>query len=213
MSKFLEQLKAYKIDPKETAAFGASKVISCQEWGANNPASNFKLIKPGMIVVHHMANVNRMPAEVGAAQKSGIRLAQQCQYSHMNDNGWADTGQHFTNSIDGVVLEGRWGSKSGLMSTGGMFPMGAHCEGENGHTIGIENEGLYTSFIPGRVQMVSLIGLLALICQKAKIDSQNIIGHRSKCATACPGDALFELLPEMRRMVHDAVVLKNMTKK
>ncbi len=212
MSKFIDQLKAYKIDPKETAAFMVGKVMSCKEWGANNPKSNFKLIKPDCIVIHHMANANRAPADTGNISKTGIRLAQQCQGFHMNENGWADTGQHFTNSIDGMVLEGRWGSKSGLMSTGGMYPMGAHCEGENGHTIGIENEGLYTSFIPSRVQMVALIGLLALICQKGRIDSQNIIGHRSKCATACPGDALFELLPEIRRMVHDAVVLKNMAK-
>ena len=120
-------------------------IIDCDTWGARPPAGELPLsaISTNKIILHHMA----FPNVTDYSREQAIKLAKKCQDLHMDGNGWSDTGQHFTISRGGYVLEGRRGSLTQL-DTGGNQVISAHCPGENGRSIGIEHEGTYVSDIP-----------------------------------------------------------------
>lgn len=115
----------------------------------------------------------------------------------MDRNGWVDSGQHFTNSRGGVLMEGRHGSYDALRA-GDQIVVGAHCPGQNDVAIGIENEGLYVAMEPPQQQWDSLVAFCALVCDRYNIPASEIFGHRDFTVTQCPGDALYALLPRLR---------------
>ena len=79
---------------------------------------------------------------------------------HINNNGWADIGQHFTIFPDGYVLTGRSIEKSPACITG-----------QNGNTICIENLGNFDlgGDIMTEVQKQSIVEVTALLCTKFNI--------------------------------------------
>ena len=131
------------------------------------------------------------------------QLARDCQDLHMDTNGWADTGQHFTVSRGGYVLEGRHRSLETL-TAGKQQVVAAHCPGENGNAIGIENEGTYLTEQPPQALWNSLVTLCAFICQQYAIPATQIYGHNDFNSTQCPG-LIHDRLPELRASVAAAV--------
>nr|WP_254909649.1 peptidoglycan recognition family protein [Micromonospora sp. NBS 11-29] len=113
-------------------------IIGCDEWAARPPSGplSTSAIPTNKIIVHHMA----FPNVTDFSEEHAKQLARDCQDLHMDGNGWSDTGQHFTVSRGGHVLEGRHGSLERLRA-GDRQMIAAHCPGENGRAIGIENEG------------------------------------------------------------------------
>lgn len=194
------------------------KIYSCSEWGAAPPHADEPVITPTAIMIHHMANENR-PLLVGqAAVDKAFQIARDCQQGHFAE-GWADTGQHLTNTRDGLAVEGRHQTLASLAH--GKCPQGAHCADEdarppvnwNHSTIGIENEGTYSTEAMPAVQWGRLVQLVAWLGVQCKIDVSsadgvNVIGtmgHRdSGCETACPGDWLHSQLPRLRQEAHAA---------
>ena len=173
-------------------------IIDCAGWGAR-PASG--QLEPSQtptnkIIVHHMA----FPNVEDYSREQAIALARDCQDLHMDDNGWSDTGQHFTVSRGGFVLEGRHGSLEAL-STGSNQVIAAHCPGENGRAIGIENEGTYVEVTPPEQQVDALVRLLVGICQQYGLYAHDIFGHWDFRDTQCPGAAFYAQFPELRRRV------------
>ncbi|HEY6740540.1 MAG TPA: N-acetylmuramoyl-L-alanine amidase, partial [Actinopolymorphaceae bacterium] len=81
------------------------RIIDCDAWGARPPSGEPSLsaIPTNKIIVHHMA----FPNVTDYSREQAIALARECQDLHMDGNGWMDTGQHFTVSRGGYVLEGR----------------------------------------------------------------------------------------------------------
>jgi len=122
----------------------------------------------------------------------------------MDVNGWADTGQHFTISRGGYIMEGRHNSLSRLNAGSGMV-VGAHCPGQNDQAIGIENEGTYTSVAPTTALYNKLVALCAYICDQYDISPTRIYGHRDFVSTACPGNVLYSMLPQLRADVANAL--------
>jgi hypothetical protein len=118
----------------------------------------------------------------------------------MDRRGWIDTGQHFTISRGGFVLEGRHRSLE-VLRTGKRQVEGAHCTGQNLVAVGIENEGTYTSGKPPAHLWGSLRNLSAYICRQYGIRPTEIYGHRDFKDTACPGNGLYGLLPQLRSEV------------
>jgi N-acetyl-anhydromuramyl-L-alanine amidase AmpD len=112
-------------------------------------------------------------------------------------HGWPDTGQHFTISRSGFVLEGRHRSLE-LLEGGTSVIEGAHCTGQNVVAIGIENEGLYGDIDPPPLLWDRLRQTCAYICARYRINPTEIVGHRDFKNTACPGDRLHGLLPILR---------------
>ncbi|WP_027340919.1 peptidoglycan recognition protein family protein [Hamadaea tsunoensis] len=173
-------------------------VIDCDSWGARPPAGTLFMNahRTRKIVVHHMA----FPNVTDYSREHALQLARDCQDLHMDHNGWSDTGQHFTVSRGGYVLEGRHRSLEGLRS-GAAQVTSAHCVGENTQSIGIENEGTYVTETPPAALLDSLVKLSVTICSQYGIHAHNMFGHWDYNNTDCPGIAFYRLFPEIRRRV------------
>jgi N-acetyl-anhydromuramyl-L-alanine amidase AmpD len=173
-------------------------IVNCDQWGsrpARRPLPVYNR-SPVKILVHHTATANVANPGPDAA----VKLARGIQNFHMDTRGWPDTGQHFTVSRGGVVLEGRHHSLE-FASVGRRQVEGAHCTGQNVVALGIENEGTYSRVDPPAKQWDRLRALCAYLCRQYKISPTQIYGHRDFKDTACPGDRLYAALPRLRTEV------------
>ncbi len=186
-----------RLAPRARAQVYEPEIASCGQWGARPPSTAVTVLqqRPVKIIVHHTALAN----STDYSQAHSYDVAREIQNLHMDQNGWLDSGQHFTNTRGGWVTEGRHGSLSSLMH-GHTMVQGAHCTGQNDVAIGIENEGNYVSVDPPDALYQSLIGLCAFICQQFAIDPTQIFGHQDFKSTQCPG-RLEGRLPDLRTQV------------
>ncbi|GAA2040725.1 hypothetical protein GCM10009839_48660 [Catenulispora yoronensis] len=181
-----------------TGGADLSFIIDCASWGARPPAAPVTM-KSGTtrkIIVHH----TDFPNVTDYSRAQAVHLAQEIQDLHMDKNGWIDTGQHFTVSRGGFVLEGRHRSLEAL-AAGTEQVQGAHCVGENNQGIGIENEGTYVTETPPAALFESLTQLCVTICRQYKIGANNIFGHWDYNDTDCPGIAFYRQFPTLRHTV------------
>lgn len=178
------------------AAVARPSIISCAGWGAQSARGSISLVGPPQkIIVHHTASSNSTGTSLSAAH-SIARNIQQWHFAR----GWSDTGQHFTISRGGYILEGRHRTLEGL-ATGRSFPHGAHVSGQNSTSLGIETEGTFTSVHPTSAQWSALVSLCAYLCQTYRLPASAIFGHRNYNSTACPGDVLYARLGQLRNDV------------
>jgi hypothetical protein len=121
---------------------------------------------------------------------------------HVNSNGWCDVGYNYLIAPNGQIFEGR---------AGGENVVGAHFCGKNSRTMGICIIGNYMQVAPSDTALASLSQLIAWKGCDLGIDPSlaslhggsntvidNVSGHRTGCATDCPGDKTFALLPKIR---------------
>jgi hypothetical protein len=181
--------------PGTAFAATAPAIVDCAAWGArpNNRVVNVVAQRPVKILVHHTATPNVDDLSRGAADE----LARGIQNFHMDRRGWLDSGQHFTISRGGFVLEGRHRSLEAVRS-GRKQVEGAHCTGQNLVSIGIENEGTYMDTGPTGVLWDRLREMCAYVCAQYGIAPTEIFGHRDFKDTLCPGDVLYGMLPRLR---------------
>lgn len=184
--------------PSPAAGSAGPDIIDCDGWGArpNSRVVNVVNRRPVKILVHHTATPNVDDLSRAAAD----RLARGIQDFHMDRRGWLDSGQHFTISRGGFVLEGRRRSLEALRS-GRKQVEGAHCTGQNLVSIGIENEGTYTDSEPTGPLWDRLREMCAHVCDRYGIAPTEIFGHRDFKDTLCPGDVLYGMLPRLRSEV------------
>ena len=183
-----------------TSALAAArpKVYTRTDWRARAPKNRIAVLEKGPthIVVHHTATGNVSDTSTSHAGS----LSRSIQRYHMDHNGWSDTGQQLTISRGGHIMEGRDRTLQAISE--GRHVIGAHTANHNSHTIGIENEGTYTSATPPAALMRSLVATCAWLCLVYRLDPQQaIVGHRDYNATSCPGDELYSMLPQLRRDV------------
>lgn len=145
--------------------------------------TNFKfnetlLVRPktDMLVIHH---VGIPDGDTSAAAIHKAHLA----------NGWAGIGYHYVIRKDGFIERGR-----------PLATVGAHAEGQNYHTVGVNVTGNFEKETPTKRQIASLEKLLVFLCQTYDIhpSAATIVGHRNVNSTDCPGKNLYRLLPEIR---------------
>jgi hypothetical protein len=188
--------------PRPAGAASAPRIYTRAEWGARPPTSPATIIRaPDHLVVHHMAFPNSTDYSLAHA----FQLSRDCQNLHMDTNGWSDTGQQLTISRGGYVMEGRNRSLEAIGK--GANVLGAQVANENGHTLGIENEGTYITELPPAALWNALVTTLAWLCDDYGLDPHSsIVGHRDYNATTqCPGDALYARLPQLRDDVAGAL--------
>ncbi|MDA2805032.1 peptidoglycan recognition protein family protein [Nocardiopsis suaedae] len=163
-------------------------------WNARPPTNPAQVLNqaPTYIVVHHTATPNSTDYSLAAA----YALSRSIQNHHMDSNGWADTGQQLTISRGGHIMEGRNSSLPAI--TNGRHVVGAHVANYNTRAVGIENQGIYTSVAPTTALYDALVATCAWLCSAYGRPTSAIIGHRDLNATACPGDRLYALLPQLR---------------
>jgi hypothetical protein len=187
-----------RIDLGRAWAVSGPPIVSCDGWGARPARGNLPVYdkSPVKILVHHTATPNVADPGPDAA----LALARSIQTFHMDTRGWPDTGQHFTVSRGGVVLEGRHHSLE-FARVGHRQVEGAHCTGQNVVALGIENEGTYSAVDPPDELWSRLRELCAYLCGQYGIAPTQIYGHRDFKDTACPGDRLYGALPRLRSEV------------
>ncbi|MBN6547895.1 peptidoglycan recognition protein family protein, partial [Actinacidiphila bryophytorum] len=176
-------------------------IVDCDSWGARPPSSPIQITgnTTNKIILHHMA----FPNVTDYSREHAVQLAKDCQDLHMDTNGWADTGQHFTVSRGGYVMEGRHRSLETLVA-GEHQVVAAHCPGENGNAIGIENEGTYITETPPEALLDSLVQLCVAVCRKFDLNAWDIFGHWDFRVTDCPGIAFYAQFPMIRtRVLHE----------
>jgi hypothetical protein len=188
---------------------GGLVVYTCGDWGARPPLHTFGPTQPSDLVLHHMDYPNRAPlADHSAAVQKAFQIGRICQNDHMDRNGWADTGQHFTVSIDGVCLEGRHGSLAALLA--GQCIRGAHAAdadtgADDNDSWGTEHEGTYSTAPMPMAQWNASVQLQAAIAFLCKLDATLLKGHRDTgCNTLCCGDWLQAQLDRFRSDTHTA---------
>ncbi|MBV1851342.1 peptidoglycan recognition protein family protein [Catellatospora tritici] len=188
-----ELATASRADAAPSAEF--DWIIDCGTWGARPPASPVQITgnTTNKIILHHMA----FPNVSDYSREHAVQLARDCQNLHMDGNGWADTGQHFTVSRGGYVLEGRHRSLETL-ELGQHQVIAAHCPGENGNAIGIENEGTYITETPPDALVDSLVQLCVSVCRQFRLHAWDIFGHWDFRFTDCPGIAFYRMFPAIR---------------
>lgn len=129
------------------------------------------------IVIHHVGGANR------------DFTAQEIHGWHKNQ-GWSGVGYHYVIRKDGTVERGR-----------PHWTIGAHAEGENWHTIGINVAGDFDIGQPEQAQIEALSALCADICSAYRLSTESIVGHRDVGQTSCPGKNLYDLLQTIRGKV------------
>ncbi|QCH28091.1 peptidoglycan recognition protein family protein [Clostridium tyrobutyricum] len=115
--------------------------------------------KPDTIALHH-------------AQASRCSVYDVDQWHKAN--GWAGIGYQYFVTKDGKVYTGRPENA-----------IGAHCPGQNDHSIGICAEGSYMTETMPEVQKQAIVDLCKYIKGKYKIT--RIGGHKEFYSTDCPG--------------------------
>ena len=121
--------------------------------------------------------------------------AEEVHQWHIN-RGWSGIGYHFLIRKDGTIERGR-----------PIDTVGAHVEGQNSHTIGINISGNFCNSLPTDAQIVSAAGLAADLCSMYRIrpSYNTIVGHCDLASTACPGNYLYERIPDICQMAADLV--------
>ncbi len=181
--------------PSAEAAVPEPNIFSCTDWSARPPSSPVTLAgnNPNKIIVHHTA----FPNTDDTGRTASFAIAHEIQDLHMDTNGWIDTGNHFTISRSGIIMEGRHRSFERLLAGNNMV-VGAHTVNQNTQSIGIENNGTYITATPPSLLWASLVSLCSYICYQYGIKPTQIYGHRDFNDTECPGDKFYSMLPKLR---------------
>jgi N-acetylmuramoyl-L-alanine amidase len=156
------------------------------------------------LIVHHTVNDNDAP-DWGA-------IVLNIWNFHVFERGFVDIGYNYLIDPKGVIYEGRAGVDN---------VQGAHFSGVNAGTMGVGMIGTFIDVEPTQEALFSLNRLLAWKCYQCQLDPtgtslhiasqlnlDTISGHRDgPKPTECPGEALYELLPEIRRDVSRILAL------
>lgn len=127
--------------------------------------------KTERVVVHHVGEITR---DVSAAEIHGWHLG----------NGWAGIGYHFVIRKDGTIERGR-----------PQETIGAHAQGFNSTSIGINVVGDFQQEIPTQEQVESLARLITYL--ESQYGELAVCGHRDLMSTDCPGDNLYAQLSDL----------------
>ena len=174
-----------------------------EEWcpdGTCFPHPNPSFTYVTHLIIHHSAGTN------SSSDWAGVVRA--IWDFHVNGNGWSDIGYNWLIDPNGVVYEGR-----------GNDILGAHFCGTNGGTAGTCVMGNFTDIQPTAEAINSLVDLYTWkACDKnlnvlgsgfhnsSGLTLNRVSGHRDGCATACPGDSFYPMLPDIRDQMFNKIV-------
>jgi hypothetical protein len=196
---------------RASAVAGSPAIIGRDVWEAGRcpPRSGPSYGEVQLGFVHHTVSAN----EYGPQDSAAIVLAI-CKF-HRDSNGWKDIGYNFVVDRFGQIFEGRAGGIDRAV-------IGAQAEGYNRFSTGVACLGTFTSVpqtpqgldavarllawklaihgapVAGQVTVTSGGGGTNRFKAGTAVTFERISGHRDGCATACPGNALYAQLPEIR---------------
>jgi hypothetical protein len=166
-----------------------------------------------MAFVHHTVSDTDYAAEASPSMVLAI-----CRY-HRNANGWNDIGYNFLVDKYGRLFEGRAGGIDRAV-------VGAQAQGWNSQSTSVSNIGTYSDVpqtdaglaamadllswklgvhgvpVTGQVTLTSAGGSANRYPSGAQVTFERISGHRDGGKTECPGQALYEQLPQLRELAY-----------
>ncbi len=178
--------------------------------GLNPPIPGRKSTPTRHCIVHHSASSN--------ADTNSIKLVRSFYILHTEVNGWDDIGYNYLIGYNGTIFAGRDPEKSGIEQDN-VF--GAHFCGKNSYTMGICVIGDFQVEAPDPRAVAALEHLLLWKMFKDKLNPLDslhhpdtvsgpllpvLAGHRNGCSTECPGQFLFDLIPQLRMDVHQDLI-------
>jgi N-acetyl-anhydromuramyl-L-alanine amidase AmpD len=175
------------------------RIFTTSDWNARRIVDTFTPRPALGIVLHHAVLPNRAPLPPELERDYAFQIARGIQRSHIDEKHWADSGQHFTISRGGLLLEGRTGTLREALR--GNVVQGAHATDlvANQRWFGIELEGTYHERLDTtQPQLDALVELCAWLSYWGEFPPTQIEGHRHfKPDTDCPG-LLLDYLPTLR---------------
>jgi hypothetical protein len=173
--------------PKEVS------ILTRQQWGAKDPVLPMRTHLPRQITVHHTA-VKQVPTRSLTEKLKGLQKFSM-ERSQMGSGKikevWADIPYHFYIAADGAIGEGRPLQYVGDSNT----PYDP-----SGHAL-IVLEGNFENEQLTDQQYQSLKTLTIAIARQYRIAADKISGHKDHAETACPGNNLYALIPELKKVV------------
>ena len=129
-----------------------------------------------LIVLHHVGEIDR---DVSASEIHKWHL----------ENGWSGIGYHYVVRKSGTIERGR-----------PRDTIGAHAQGFNSCSIGINIVGDFEHATPEPEQIESASMLIADLCNVYGLvpDQVTIVGHCDLMSTDCPGCNLYDMLQDIR---------------
>jgi len=195
--------KAAALQGDQRCANPEPRIFSSAEWGALAARVAQFPSKPARgIVLHNTQDTNRAAQSGDLEVQAAFQLARRTQRDHMG-RGWSDTGQHFTISRGGVIMEGRDGSLSAARR--GEVVRGAHADDTtyNNEWFGIEIEGDFRETLAITAeQLNALFNVCAWLRSTGGFDADKLIAHMQihPGHTDCPG-LLSQHLPDVRDQI------------
>lgn len=189
--------------PLAIVTSGAPRVYSRADWGADETIRTWRpeLGKVTGAVIHHTAGTNDYTPEDVPAIIRGI-------YSyHAKSREWGDIGYNAIVDKFGRIWEGRFG--------GITHPViGAHATAMNSTMFGISLMGDYSAEEVPDLAMRAMAQMTAwkfavhgitpegsTIGLEGAVLPERVIGHRDVANTACPGQAFYDRMDELRALV------------
>jgi hypothetical protein len=176
-------------------------IITRAGWGANENLrySNGSVAWTPRYAPTQKAIVHHTVTSTGGADPSAV--IRSIYYYHAVTLGWGDIGYNYLVDHQGNAYEGRYG---------GPEVTGAHTANNNTATIGIAAIG---TFVSSGASQATLDSIGRLIGQRAphldphgsstfngRANVPNVGAHRDFMATECPGNGIYQRLPEIRQI-------------
>jgi hypothetical protein len=204
---------------KPKPAVAQPSIVTRADWGADESIrkNEQKYAPISKLFVHHTVTSPDGTDPDPAATVRAIYAY------HVKGNGWDDIGYNFLIDHEGRIYEGRWARDyaSGEKPTGEDLNdngvVGAHVLNHNAGAAGVAMLGDFTNGQPTAAAGEALVKLMAWKADRHDIDvlgndpftsSEGVVssfpnlgGHRDAGSTACPGNALYPLLPGIREKV------------
>ena len=192
------------VTPPGSAAASAAKptIYTRAQWGADESlrrgTPEYGQVQVGY--VHHTDSANTYTASQVPAIIRGIYAY------HVQSNGWDDIGYNFLVDRFGRIWEGRYGGMDNAV-------VGAHTLGYNSWSTGVSAIGNFVSASPPQAMVdaikrvlawkftlsgIPATGRVSTFSTQAKDTFNRISGHRDAYQTTCPGQYLYNKLPEIR---------------
>ena len=165
------------------------EMIKRADWGALKPVGEGKKHEIKFITIHHTGTKQKPDGLIGTKMRN---LQAFSQREDKLDTGktkpaWFDIPYHYYIAADGQIAEGREIKYAGDTNTE---------YDPTGHAL-VVVEGSFNTEQPSQAQIDSLKQIVAWLARKYKVPGANIKGHSDYAKTACPGENLKKLLPEL----------------
>jgi len=190
------------------------RLITREQWQAQPFRGNtVNLAAPDYeyLTWHHAAGFS---AETEAEGKAQMRAMQDL---HQNIRGWSDIGYQFGIDRGGRLYQGRpFRDNSTSLSQVPVLARGAHVGGANTGNVGVVLMGCYHPPEGSHCQQevtpaafATYITLFSFLSERYGVAPTLIRGHRDFSSTACPGDNVYAMIPELISKVSTLLVTGN----